>query len=167
MQSFMKTNLLSLLSVVLVLSLKAYEIAAREENQEMRSEVYHPALEFLDGREYHYSESASLDSLINHLGRTTTIKERYVGFAGTTPHEYLLFEKLKATASEDELNTLMKHYSPVVRVYAYRALIANEMEVNMNYEIMLFEDTTAVDWFSGCIYRTSTVQAIVEQGFVE
>lgn len=163
----MKVNLLSLLSVVLVLSLKAYEISAREENQENRSEVYHPALAFLDVEEYHYSESASLDSLINQLGRSSTIKERYVGFAGLTPNEYLLFEELKATASQYELNNLMKHYSPVVRVYAYRALIANDMEVNANYENFLYEDTTSVNWFSGCIFKNSTVQQVVEQGFVE
>jgi len=163
----MKVNLLSLLSVVLVLSLKAYEISAREESQENRSEVYHPALAFLDVEEYHYSESASLDSLINQLGRSSTIKERYVGFAGLTPNEYLLFEELKATASQYELNNLMKHYSPVVRVYAYRALIANDMEVNANYENFLYEDTTSVNWFSGCIFKNSTVQQVVEQGFVE
>ncbi len=163
----MKVNLLSLLSIILVLSLKAYEISARDENRENQSEAYHPALAFLDSEEYHYSESASLDSLINHLGRSNIVKERYVGFAGITPNEYLLFQKLKESASQDELNDLMKHYSPVVRIYAYRALIANEMEVNMSYENMLYEDTTSVNWFSGCIFRASTVQQIVEQGFVE
>lgn len=163
----MKVNLLSLLSVILVLSLKAYEISAREENQEKRSEVYHPALAFLDIDEYHYSESASLDSLINILGRSNTVKERYVGFAGLTPNEYIMFEKLKESASQYELNNLMTHYSPVVRVYAYRALIANEMEVNASYENFLYEDTTSVNWFSGCIYKSSTVQQVVEQGFVE
>ncbi|MCJ8290478.1 MAG: hypothetical protein HRT58_12495 [Crocinitomicaceae bacterium] len=163
----MKVNLLSLLSVVLVLSVKAYEISAREEIQERRSEVYHPALAFLDIEEYHYSESETLDSLINVLGRSNTIKERYVGFSGSTPSEYIMFEKLKESASQHELNNLMKHYSPVVRVYAYRALIANEMEVNANYENFLYEDTTSVNWFSGCIYKLSTVQQIVEQGFVE
>lgn len=163
----MKVHLLSLLSVVLVLSLKAYEISAREENQEKRTEVYHPALALLDYEEYRYAESESLDSLINELGRSTTIKERYVGFAGITPNEYLLFEKLKASASEYELNSLMRHYSPVVRVYAYRALIDNEMEVNANYENYLYDDTTSVNWFSGCVYKSSTVQQVVEQGFVK
>ncbi|NVK66549.1 MAG: hypothetical protein HWE22_18295, partial [Flavobacteriales bacterium] len=127
---------------------------------------YHPALAFLDIDEYQYAESASLDSLINELGRSNTIKERYVGFAGLTPNEYLLYEKLKSKASQYELNSLMKHYSPVVRVYAYRALIDNEMEVNATYENYLFEDTTSVNWFSGCVYKASTVQQVVEQGFV-
>lgn len=163
----MKVNLLSLLSVVLVLSLKAYEISAREENRENRSEAYHPALAFLDTEEYHYLESASMDSLINQLGRSTTIKERYVGFASSTPNEYILYSKLKESATQDELNGLMRHYSPVVRVYAYRALISNEMEVNVTYENSLYEDTTSVNWFSGCIYKSSTVKQIVEQGFVD
>jgi len=162
----MKVHLLSLLSVVLVLSLKAAEISAREESQEESSEVYHPALAFLDADEYSYSESASLDSLINTLGRSNTVKEQYVGFAGLTPNEYVLFEKLKSTATEYELNNLMKHYSPVVRIYAYRALIDNNMEINAQSENFLYEDTTTVNWFSGCIYKTSTVQQVVEQGFV-
>lgn len=165
----MKVNLLSLLSVVLVLSLKAYEISAREENEQNNVEVYHPALEFLDAdaREYHYSESASLDSIITVLGKSNTLKERYVGFSGITPKEYLLFEKLKELGTQDELNTLMKHYSPVVRIYAYRALIANEMEVNGNIENVLYEDTASINWFSGCIYKSTTVQELLEQGFVE
>ena len=165
----MKVHLLSLLSVVLVLSLKAYEISAREENEQNSVEASHPALAFLDAdaREYHYSQSASLDSIINVLARSSTLKERYVGFSGITPKEYLMFEKMKELGTQDELNTLMKHYSPVVRIYAYRALIANEMEVNVNIENVLYEDTTSINWFSGCIYKSTTVQELVEQGFVE
>lgn len=165
----MKVNLLSLLSVVLVLSLKAYEISAREENEQNNIEAYHPALAFLDAdaREFHYSESASVDSIITVLGKSNTLKERYVGFSGVTPNEYLLFQKLKEFGTQDELNSLMKHYSPVVRIYAYRALIANDMEVSVNNENLLYEDTTTINWFSGCIYKTTTVQELLEQGFVD
>ncbi len=165
----MKVNLLSLLSVVLVLSLKAYEISAREENEQNSVEAYHPALAFLDAdaHEYHYSQSASLDSIITVLSRSTTLKEQYVGFSGVTPKEYILFEKMKELGTQDELNSLMKHYSPVVRIYAYRALIANEMEVNGNIENGLYEDTASINWFSGCIYKSTTVQELLEQGFVQ
>ena len=101
----MKVNLLSLLSVVLVLSLKAYEISAREENEQNSVEAYHPALAFLDAdaREYHYSESASLDSVINVLARSTTLKEQYVGFPGLAGIEMVLSRSSDAPSTPSML----------------------------------------------------------------
>jgi hypothetical protein len=161
----MKVRLLSLLSVVLVLSIKAYETTARESNQPEQMEVYQPDISFLD--EDQFNPISKVDSIVRILSESTTVKERHVGFAGITPKEYLLFEGLIEEGTLEELNGLLTHYSPVVRVYAYRALLANEMEINVGYEATMFKDTTAVDWFSGVFLTTSSVQELVSQGFTD
>ncbi len=161
----MKVRLLSLLSVVLVLSIKAYETAARESNNQDQIDVYQPDISFLDGDQF--NPISKVDSIVRILSKATTVKERHVGFAGITPQEYQLFEGLIAEGTLEELNGLLTHYSPVVRVYAYRALLANGMEININYEATMFKDTTAVDWFSGVFLTRSSVQELVSQGFTD
>ncbi len=160
----MKFRLLSLLSVVLVLSIKAYETTAHEMNEErFKQRVLQPAPSFLDGEIY--LPTSTMDSLVTILSESRAVKERAVGFAGSTPREYRAFEKLKTVGTEDELNGLLTHYSPVVRVYAYRALVSNDMSINASYQETVLNDTAAVDWFSGCILMETSVQRLVNQDF--
>lgn len=152
----MKVHLLSLLSVVLVLSIKAYEISAHEQNNERRVSVFQQDITLTNNELV--NSISSFDSLVLILAESNTVKERQVGFSGATPKEFRAYEELQDLASEEELNGLLTHYSPIVRIYAYRALINNEMEVDASYEESILRDTTEVDWFSGCILRPSTVQ---------
>ena len=162
----MKVRLLSLLSVVLVLSIKAYETTARELNDERRNiAIFQPRAEFGEGRVF--ENMTQVDSLVIILAESEAVKERYVGFSGYTPTEYKTFEELMEVASEDELNNLLTHSSPIVRVYAYRALLANEMEINLDYETSLMQDSTEVDWFSGCVLIPSFVGEIASEGFID
>lgn len=161
----MKVRLLSLLSVVLVLSIKAYETTAREATEEDGLEIYQPDISFLDGEQF--NPISKVDSLVRLLSESSTVKERHVGFAAVTPKEYQLFELLTLEGTQEELNGLLTHFSPVVRVYAYRALLANEMEISLDYETMMYKDTTSVQWFSGCFLMTSTVKDLVSQGFTD
>ena len=151
----MKFRLLSLLSVVLVLSIKAYETAAHEQNDERRISVFHQ--DFMLTNVDVFSSLAPLDSVVLILSEATTVKERQVGFTGSTPKEYRAFEELKDIATEEELNGLLTHYSPIVRVYAYRALVSNEMLIDASYQESVLRDTTVVNWFSGCVLRASSV----------
>ena len=152
----MKVHLLSLLSVVLVLSVKAYEISAHEQNSERRVSVFQQDITLINSEIV--NPISSFDSLVLILSESTTVKERQVGFSGATPKEFRAYEELQDIASEEELNGLLTHYSPIVRVYAYRALVTNEMEIDASYEESILRDTTEVDWFSGCILRPSKVQ---------
>lgn len=161
----MKVRLLSLLSVVLVLSIKAYETTAKEASERNKEDIYQPDLAFLDGEQF--NPISPIDSLVDLLSESEAVKEEQVGFAGITPPEYERFQELKKMGTEEELNNLLTHYSPVVRVYAYRALVANEMEINVKYEESLFRDSTAVDWFSGCILTSTSVNDLVSQGFTD
>lgn len=162
----MKFRLLSLLSVVLVLSIKAYETTAHELREERnRSDVYQPDLLFIDGEQF--NPVTPIDSLVQILTDSEAVKERQVGFSGSTPMEYRAFEELTNIGTESELNGLLTHYSPVVRVYAYRALVANEMEIEAAYEETVLRDTASVDWFSGCLLIPSTVSDLVSQGFID
>ena len=161
----MKVRLLSFLSVVLVLSIKAYETSAREALERKEVNAYQPDLSFFEGVEF--NPVSTVDSVVQILSEGITLKDKHVGFAGLTPKEYELYELMRMTASQDELNNLLTHYSPVVRVYAYRALKANEMAVNLDYEETLLKDTASLEWFSGCVLINSSVQEIVSQGFID
>ncbi|MCH2224198.1 MAG: hypothetical protein MK066_05460 [Crocinitomicaceae bacterium] len=162
----MKLRLLSLMSVVVVLSIKAYEINAHElKEKKSTSSFYQPYLSLINGDQF--NQTSPVDSLIKFLSETSTVKEQSVGFSGTTPKEYRAFEDLQALATEEELNNFLTHYSPVVRVYAYRALIANEMYIEAEYEETVFKDTTSVNWLSGCLLIESSVQELVSQRFTD
>ena len=161
----MKFRLLSLLSVVLVLSIKAYETTAHELNKERRIAVYQPDLGF--NNDDLLNPVSTFDSLVLILSESNVVKEAQVGFSGATPKEYLAFQHLMEVATAEELNDLLTHYSPIVRVYAYRALVANEMEIEATYQESIMKDTTEVDWFSGCILMPSSVQDLASQGFAD
>lgn len=161
----MKFRLLSLLSVVLVLSIKAYETTAHELNKDRSVSIYQPDLGFTNDQLL--NPVSTIDSLVLIISESNVVKEAQVGLSGATPKEYEAFQHLKEVATKDELNGLLTHYAPSVRVYAYRALVANEMEIEATYQEALLKDTTEVDWFSGCILMPSSVQELVSHNFVD
>lgn len=163
----MKVRLLSLMSVVMVLSIKAYEQQMHEENIAQKQLFLLPE----DYSFLNYSEPTEfltkVDSLANIISKFTTLKERQVGFAGETPSEYLTFQQLKSTGTEEELNNLLGHYSPIVRVYSYRALKANQMEINPEMDKVLHKDNEKVMWLAGCLFRETTVSYLVSKTFLD
>lgn len=162
----MKFRLLSLISVVMVLSIKAYEQQVHEEN--LKNELFfvpenYPFLAIETTNNF----VSEIDSLANKISKFSTLKERSVGFAGETPVEYLTFQELKSIGTEEELNNLLSHYSPIVRVYAYRALKANQMETNPEMEKILHQDDEKLMWLAGCFLRETTVSYLVSKTFLD
>lgn len=163
----MKVRLLSLMSVVMVLSIKAYEQQVRKENNR-KSETFSFSEDFILPN---FSTStkfiSEIDSLTNVIAKYSTLKERQVGFTGETPKEYLTFQQMKTVGTEEELNHLLGHYSPIVRVYAFRALKAKQMEVNPEMEKILNQDNEKVMWLAGCLFRETTVAQLVSKRFLD
>ena len=91
----------------------------------------------------------------------------YVGLNDSITQEYMAYEKLKSIATEEELNELLLHESPVVKVYAYRALVVNEMNMNCDVELALLEDTTCVDWYSDELVTNTTVKDMIQLSYFE
>ena len=162
----MKCRMLSVLSIILVLSIKSMEISAKDYH-ELRIMVraippdpYAPQL-------VPFILENKLDTLINQLAQTPGVKEMYLGTNNTITKEFQAYEKLRGLASEEELNELLTHSSPIVNVYAYRALIVNQMTMDCYVESTLFLDTTCLEWYMNEIPTSTTVGELIQAPFQE
>ncbi len=161
----MKLRMLSLLSIILALGIRSMDISAKE---------YH-ALRVLTHAipEGPYIPTPMplalenrLDSLVFHLSHYSVVKDVYININDSITPEHSIFEELQTVASEDELNELINHPSPIVRIYAYRALIVNDMNLNCDYELNLLSDTTCIDFYAGNEVLSSTVQEMVQRDLI-
>ena len=76
--------------------------------------------------------------------------------------ESITFDELIKSANENELNALLMHQSAPVKVYAYRALLVQSMNVNSDFEQALLNDTSCVNLISKKQIIPTTVKEIVE-----
>lgn len=162
----MKFRMLSLLSIILVLTIKSLEISAKDYHElrvlarAIPPSPYVPSI-------VPFEDFSELDSVVLQLAEANAIKEMYVGLNDSITQEYTAYEKLKSIATEEELNELLLHESPVVKVYAYRALVVNEMNMNCDVELALLEDTTCVDWYSDELVTNTTVKDMIQLSYFE
>ncbi len=103
-----------------------------------------------------------LDSLVYDLSQATAVKQMFININDSVTPQFEIFQELQTIASEEELNELMNHTSPVVKIYAYRALIVNDMSMNCDYEFALLEDTTCIDFYAGNEILNTTVKDMVQ-----
>lgn len=157
----MKFKMLSLVSIIIALGIKSMGISAKD---------YHELRVFVHAiPEGPYIPTAMplalenrLDSIVYDLSQATAVKQMFIDINDTITPEYQVFQELQSIATEEELNELLNHESPVVKIYAYRALIVNDMNLNCEYEFALLEDTTCVDYFAGNEILNSTVKDMVQ-----
>ena len=158
--------MLSLLSIILVISVKSLEISAKDYHElrvmarAIPPDPYAPQL-------VPFVLENELDSVVYQLAQAPGIKEMYLGTNDSITNEFLAYEKLKGLATEKELNALLIHNSPIVKVYAYRALIVNEMNMDCDIESSLFVDTTCLDWYMDEIPTATTVGELIQVPFQE
>lgn len=158
----MKFRMLSVLSIVLVLMVKSLDISAKDYNN-FRYYVYSIPT---DPSLVPFPMETQLDSVVFTLAQANSILEtEHPEFDPTASFE--AYEKLKLVASEEELNELMLHESPIVRVYAYRALVVNSMNMNCDYEGQLLLDSTCVDWVENGVILNTTVSNLVQHNYFE
>ncbi len=157
----MKFRMMSLLSIILVLSVKSLEISAKD-YYELRVMVnaippdpYAPHL-------LPYALENKLDSIVFRISQAPVVSDMYGMANDSVTQEPNAFKLLQTTATEQELNELMLHDSPVVKVYAYRAILFNEMNMNCEYELSLLEDTTCVGYLTKNQIINSTVKDLVQ-----
>ncbi len=160
----MKLRMLSVLSILVALLIKSMDISAQDYNHLRLLAHAIPADSPLL---FPYPMETELDSVVYQLAQSTSIKERFVGLNDSITPEFEAYERLKMIASEEELNELMLHESPVVKVYAHRALTMNEMNMNCDYELALLEDSTCIDWFANDMFTNTTVAELVQQQYFE
>jgi len=155
----MKFRMLSLLSIILALTVKSMEISAKDYN-ELR--VFVNAIPSTTTENFMaYRLENKLDSIVFHIIQTSTVTDVFESNTNSLESDNSFTELIKI-ASENELNALLAHQSAPVKVYAYRALISQSMNVNSDFELALFSDTSCVNRVSGDKIIPSTVRDVVE-----
>lgn len=159
----MKFRMLSVLSIVLVLMVKSMDISARDYTN---LRILANAIP-VDPLLFPYPLETQFDTVVYQLAQSDGFMERFNGESDTVAPTFEAYEKLKTIATEEQLNELLLHESPVVKVYAYRALIVNQMNMNCEYELDLLEDSTCIDWFADNQLTSTTVADLVQQPYYE
>ncbi len=159
----MKFRMLSLLSIILALTVKSMEISAKDYN-ELR--VFVNAIPSTTTQNFMaYRLENKLDSVVFHIIQTSTVTDVFEPNTDLSSDNYSSFNELKKSANENELNALLSHQSAPVKVYAYRALLSQSMNVNSDFEIALLNDTSCVNLLSNNKLISSTVMEIAENDY--
>ncbi|OFZ52662.1 MAG: hypothetical protein A3D92_19230 [Bacteroidetes bacterium RIFCSPHIGHO2_02_FULL_44_7] len=159
----MKLRMLSVVSIVVVLMIKSMDISAQDYNNLRLFVNAIPS----DPSLVPFPLETQLDSVVYQLAMSEGVMERFVGESDSSSEVFAAYERLKAVATEEELNELLLHESPIVRIYAYRALVVNEMNLNNDYAELLVQDSTCVDWFNQDATVNTTVAKMVQQPYFD
>ena len=68
-----------------------------------------------------------VNSLVKEIAKCDSLEGEIIGFTGRQSEQYLNYQKFKSIASDEELNDLTEHESPLVRTYTYLTLIEREL----------------------------------------
>ena len=157
----MKFRLLTLFSIIVVLGVKTYTMNARD------GKIDDADVELLTNWElknktdsiYHQKHVVRI---VEELAKSPYITEERINIIENS-ETYQEYNRLRLVANDFELNRLLVHPSPVIRVYAHRALIENGMQPN-NYHLQLIaSDSTNIDWMQGDLMVKTTVMDIVSE----
>lgn len=97
-----------------------------------------------------------ITKLVQNIAADNVVKGAAVGIAGIRTEQWDRYEHLKRTATGDELMLLSSHTNPVVRCYAFQALVHRKVDV---FPILLqhLKDDERVETLEGCIGGTEKV----------
>jgi hypothetical protein len=113
------------------------------------------------GKKYH-SHADSVNALKNIIGNSNTISSSAVGFAGSPSNTWYAFAYLTSIATEKELLEMTKDKNPVLKLYAYTALMHKNYKHINRVKKQLAKDDTEVKTLSGCIMGNTTVAKAAE-----
>ena len=95
--------------------------------------------------------SPETNKIVKELMEYQSVTDGAVGIAGIETEQYNLFEKLKHISSENELYELTNHESPIIRAYAFTALIDQNSPKAIDVLVKNQFDTTLIHIQFGCV----------------
>ncbi|MCR9173429.1 MAG: hypothetical protein NXI10_13090 [bacterium] len=157
----MKFKLLTLFSIILALVIKTYSLSARDgviDDDEVELLAQWELMNADDSLRH----QQHIDILANELAESSQITEEFTGAGAmvkcTTYHRYA---RLRKAANEFELNELLTHESPVIRVYAHRAMMERNLNPNPDVVAQMAADSTEIEWLNGDVLIHTTVMDMV------
>lgn len=139
----MKYYIMTLVSIVVVLAIKSYTINAQDKpinDQQVELMASGELLNLADTIRH----QKMINRFLSKLETSEKLYERYTGAANFPNQVFENYERIERVGTEEELNELLLHESPVVRIYAHRALAVNQMEMDNEAMELLVNDTTLV-----------------------
>ena len=101
--------------------------------------------------------SRKTNSIVKQLEKFDKVTGPHIGKAALKSDQYILFEKLKKQASDQELFQLTNYTNPIVRAYAFYGLCDKNSSLVMDVISKNQYDTALVKQQFGCIGSTNTV----------
>ncbi len=107
--------------------------------------------------------SDTVNSIVSSISNHNVFESAHVGFAGVPSRQYILYKKLDAVASNEELRELAKNNkNAVVRLYAFEALL-NRKEVTEEINKQFQNDQAMVYTLQGCVGGRSNVKDVAHR----
>lgn len=157
----MKFKLLTLFSIIVALGVKTYSLSARDgiiDDEELELLVQWE----LKNEDDSLRHAEHINLLAEELAQSKHISEEFTGAGALIRTEtYQRYERMRRAANEKELNELLVHDSPVIRVYAHRALMERSLIPDANLVAQMASDSTEIDWLNGDILVHTTVMDMV------
>lgn len=97
-----------------------------------------------------YSFTAQEKILINKIEEHDRVEDQFIGEGGEPSEQWLRFDSLRTLLTEEQLILLTENESPVVRCYAFDALMESNSKQTISILLKHANDTTSVYAQSGC-----------------
>jgi len=157
----MKFKLLTLFSIIMALVIKTYSLSARDGVID-DEEVELLAQWELKNADDSLRHQKHVGILANELAESKQITEEYTGAGALVKCKtYHHYTRLRTAANEFELNELLTHKSPVIRVYAHRAMMERNLSPDPDVVSEMAADSSEIQWLNGDVLIHTTVMDMV------
>jgi hypothetical protein len=157
---------MTLISIVTVLAIKSYTINAQDRPvNDVDLEMM--ASEALLNKADTIRHQKMIKRFVKGIEGADMVYGRYAGSADFPTSVFENYERIQRVATVQELNELVEHDSPVVRVYAHRALMENNMSIQPIHLESLIADTTEIMMMNGLEISKVRVMDVVAQNIFQ
>ncbi|TYZ14315.1 hypothetical protein FY528_00885 [Hymenobacter lutimineralis] len=110
------------------------------------------------------NEDSELSPIINSMINYGVYDGPFIGEGNQPSPQWALFERLSKRATPSQFITLTNHASPVIRCYAFKALVGIKSDSVFSILTHHLDDTTRLEASSGCFINNEfTGDVMIEQ----
>lgn len=157
---------MTLVSIVTVLAIKSYTINAQDGDVNDKIIERMASTKLLNKADT-LRHQKMISRFVSGIESSEYVYGKYRGAANFPSDVYQNYERIQRVCTVQELNKMLDHESPVVRVYAHRALMENEMMVYPHHQEELIRDSAEVLVVDGLAFSKTRVLNIVSENMFQ
>lgn len=162
----MRYYIMTLISIITVLAIKSYTINAQDHPVDDVDLELMASGELLNKADT-LRHQKMIKRFVNDIAGSEMVYGKYAGSADFPTPVYEDYARIQRVATVQELNNLVEHESAVVRVYAHRALMENNMEITDTHLDALITDSSEVMLVDGLSISKVRVMDLVSQNIFQ